>query len=169
MLATCRMVQVCILVDWRTFLRIASVKRRVSPRRWSPLMNCGSMAADIMSPSLESSESLASASTCSGGGGEGCEALGGGGINGVGLPKVGRSGRDTELVMFCGCACVLYCWGLLLRRLGRVVSGFVGIDRLCALRDAAREGAVNSYSEARARKVSPRITLSPPYSNKLTL
>ena len=52
---------------------------------------------------------------------------------------------------------------------GRDVSGFGGIDWLCALRDAAREGAANSYSEARARKVSPRITLSPPYSNKLTL
>ena len=48
-------------------------------------------------------------------------------------------------------------------------AGFLGIVRLCALRDAAREGAANSYSEARARKVSPRITLSPPYSNKLTL
>jgi hypothetical protein len=52
---------------------------------------------------------------------------------------------------------------------GRDVSGFGGTDWLCALRDAAREGAANSYSEARARKVSPRLTLSPPYSNKLTL
>ena len=51
----------------------------------------------------------------------------------------------------------------------RVKTGFLGIVWLWAFRDAAREGAVNSYCEARARKVSPRITRSPPYSNKLTL
>ena len=75
-------------------------------------------------------------------------------------------------MLFCGVVALVQRWGLQgLRRMGRgrVKAGFLGIVWLCALRDAAREGAANSYSEARARKVSPRITLSPPYSNKLTL
>ena len=59
----------------------------------------------------------------------------------------------------------MLCWG----GRGRVKAGFLGSDRLFALRDAALEGAVNRYSEARERKASPGITLSPPYPNKLTL
>jgi hypothetical protein len=99
------------------------------------------------------------------------------GCNGVGGVKVWLRRLLSELerllqMMFCGVVILLQRrW---LQRLrcggrGRVKAGFLGIVRLCALRDAAREGAVNSYSEARTRKVSPRITLSPPYSSKLTL
>ena len=100
-----------------------------------------------------------------------------GGCNGVGGVKVWLRRLLSELerllqVLFCGVVVLLQRRRLQVLRWGgrgRVKAGFLGIVRLCALRDAAREGAVNSYSEARARKVSPRITLSPPYSNKLTL
>ena len=68
-----------------------------------------------------------------GGGGEGCEGLSGGGVNGVGVSKVGSSGRDAELVqlrcarVLCGCARGLQRWWVLVGWLGRVVSGFVGV------------------------------------------
>jgi hypothetical protein len=99
------------------------------------------------------------------------------GCNGVGGVKVWLRWLLSELerllqMMFCGVVVLLQRRGLQMLRCGgrgRVKAGFLGIDRLCAFRGAAREGAVNSYSEARARKVSPRITLSPPYSSKLTL
>ena len=97
--------------------------------------------------------------------------------NGVGGVKVWLRRLLSELerllrMLFCGAVSLMQRrrrhvlrWG----GRGRVKASFLGIDQLCALRDAAREGAVNSYSEARARKVSPRITFSPPYSNKFTL
>ena len=98
-------------------------------------------------------------------------------LDGIGGVKVWLRRLLSELerllqLLFCGVVVLLQ--RRRLQRLcrggrGRCKAGFLGIVRLCALRDAAREGAVNSYSEARARKVSPRITLSPPYSNKLTL
>ena len=100
-----------------------------------------------------------------------------GGCSEVGGVKVWLRRLLSELerllqLLFCGDVFLLQRRRLQVLRWGgrgRVKAGFLGIDRLCALRDAAREGAVNSYSEARARKVSPRVTLSPSYSNKLTL
>ena len=100
----------------------------------------------------------------------------GGGCNRVGVTEVWLRWLLSELgrllqVLFC-VVCALEQRGLqwlCVSGRGRDVSGFGGIGWLCAFRDAAREGAANSYSEARARKVSSRITPSPPYSNKLTL
>ena len=97
----------------------------------------------------------------------------GGGRNGV-YTEVWLRWLLSELerllqMLFCGVFVLLQRRRVRRLRGGRCKAGFLGIVRLCALRDAAREGAANSCSEARARKVSPRITLSPPYSNKLTL